>query len=84
MNDVKLPSEPTCGVIVEKKGEDERVCGLPASQLVTMVDPETRTKVTALLLVCEKHDAELEKGKELIFLSDDKQDRILVRYHKEE
>lgn len=80
--ELNLPSNPTCGVIVSKSGEDEVVCGLPASQLVSMVDPETKSKVSAILLVCEKHDKELEAGKELIFLSDDGTDHILVHYQQ--
>ena len=69
-------------MIVEKDPEtqEERVCGEHASQLVTMVDPETKTKVTAILLVCDRHDKELEEGKSLIFLSDDGTDHIAVKY----
>lgn len=80
-----IPENPTCGVIVEKDPEtqEERVCGAPASQLVTMVDPETKTKVTAILLVCDRHDKELEEGNSLIFLSDDGSDHIAVQYKPE-
>lgn len=76
----QLPANPTCGVVIEKNEEGEKVCGQPATQLVSMVDPETKTKVSAILLVCEKHDHDLEAGKELIFLSDDKTDHIIVKY----
>jgi hypothetical protein len=67
-----MPANPTCGVVVEKDAEtqDEKVCGAPAAQLVSMVDPETKTKVTAILLVCDRHDKELEAGKSLIFLAE--------------
>lgn len=70
---LKLPANPTCGVVIEKDKEtqEEKVCGAPATQLVSMVDPETKTKVSAILLVCDRHDKELEEGKSLIFLSDD-------------
>lgn len=78
---MKLPSNPTCGVVVHKRGDHETVCGLQATQMVSMVDPETKTTVSAILLVCDKHDKELEAGKELVFLSDDGEDRILVKYH---
>jgi hypothetical protein len=85
---LNIPANPTCGVVVEKDPEtqEERVCGAEAAQLVTMVDPETKTKVTAILLVCHRHDEELEAGKTLIFLSDDGSDHIAVTYkeHKEE
>ena len=78
-----LPISPTCGVIVEKNEEGEKACGEPATQLVSMVDPDTKTKVTAILLVCDKHDHDLETGKELIFLSDDQKDHIMVKYKVE-
>jgi hypothetical protein len=77
---LQLPANPTCGVVVEKEGDQEKVCGAPASQLVSMVDPETKTKVSAILLVCDRHDQELEQGKSLIFLSDDGTDHIAVKY----
>jgi hypothetical protein len=79
---LEIPSNPTCGVIVEKDPDtqEEKVCGAPATQLVSMVDPETKTKVTAILLVCDRHDKELEEGKSLIFLSDDGTDHIAVQY----
>jgi hypothetical protein len=66
-----LPDNPTCGVVIEKNDEEEKVCGETATQLVTMVDPETHTKITAILLVCDRHDKELEAGKSLIFLAED-------------
>lgn len=75
------PANPTCGVIVSKEGEVEKVCGEKATQVVSLVDPETQTQVTAMLLVCDRHDHDLEGGKELIFLSDDGKDHILVRYN---
>jgi hypothetical protein len=70
---LNIPSNPTCGVVVEKDPEtqEEKVCGEPATQMVSMVDPETKTKVTAVLLVCDRHDHDLESGKSLIFLADD-------------
>jgi hypothetical protein len=79
---LNIPSNPTCGVVVEKDPEtqEEKVCGEPATQMVSMVDPETKTKVTAILLVCDRHDHELEEGKSLIFLSDDGTDHIAVQY----
>lgn len=75
---------PTCGVVVEKNDEVERICGLPGSQAVFMVDPETRSQVTAVLVVCDRHDQALEAGEKLIFLSEDGKDRIIVDYTKEE
>lgn len=80
---LELPSNPTCGVVVEKNDEGEKVCGAPAAQLVSMVDPETKTKVKAILLVCERHDHELEAGKSLIFLGDDGE-HIGVQYRTKE
>ena len=73
-------THPTCGVIVEKNDEVERICGLPGSQAVFMVDPETRSQVTAVLVVCDRHDQALENGEKLIFLSEDGKDRIIVDY----
>ena len=64
-------THPTCGVIVEKNDEVERICGLPGSQVVFMVDPESRSQVTAVLVVCDRHDQALENGEKLIFLSED-------------
>lgn len=78
----EIPNNPICGVIVEKdlETQEEKVCGEPATQLVSMVDPETKSIVSAILLVCDKHDHELEEGKALIFLSDDGTDHIAVQY----
>jgi hypothetical protein len=77
---------PTCGVIVEKDldTQEEKVCGAPATQLVSMVDPETRTIVTAVLLLCDRHDKEMEEGKPLIFPSDDGTSRMAVQYANEQ
>lgn len=82
--DFMLPENPTCGVVISKAEDVEHTCGSTATQLVTLVDPETKTKVTAILLVCDMHDKELEAGKELVFKSDDGNDRILVTYKTKE
>lgn len=78
------PTSPTCGVIVEKNEEGERTCGEPGTQAVFMVDPETRSNITAILVVCERHDQALEAGEKLIFLSDDGTDHIIVNYTTQE
>lgn len=75
---------PTCGVVIEKNGEGEKKCALPGSQVVYMVDPDEQTRVTAMLVVCDMHDAELESGKELIFVSDNGHDHILVSYKEKQ
>lgn len=62
---------PTCGVVIQKEGEQEKICPAFASDQVTLVDPDDQTRVTALLLVCPKHSKDLDEGKSLIFLADD-------------
>jgi hypothetical protein len=84
-----LPNEgqteqlPSCGVIVEKNEEGEKQCELPGSHVIFMVDPETRSTVTAILVACNKHNDALEMGEQLIFLSEDGEDHILVNFTKE-
>jgi len=84
---VQQPSEeqplPTCGVVIEKNDDGEKTCGEVGSHAVFMVDPETRSRVTAILVVCPRHDQELEDGKELIFVAENREDHILVSYKKE-
>jgi hypothetical protein len=77
---------PTCGVVIEKsKGQDqEKICSEFAADQVTLVDPDDQTRVTAILLVCQKHSKELNDGKSLIFLSDNGVDHIGVRFAKKQ
>ena len=77
-------AHPTCGVVVEKNVEGEKVCSAPGSQAVFMVDPETRSRVTAVLVVCDRHNEALENGEQLVFLSEGGEDHILVNYTEEE
>lgn len=76
------PSEerPTCGVVIEKNDQGETICPEPATQQITMVDPDDKITVTAILLVCERHDHELEAGESLIFVADNGVDHIGVQY----
>ena len=82
---LNIPEQPTCGVVVEKalETQEEKVCGEPATQLVSMVDPEIKSQIIAILLLCDRHDKELDEGKSLIFLSDDGSDHIAVAYRSE-
>ena len=84
LQDYQPPENPTCGVVVSKNDEGEVICGQPGSHAVFMVDPETKSQVTAILVVCDKHDQDMDAGKELIFISDDGKDHILVQPKKEE
>ena len=81
--------QPTCGVVIEKNGDNEKKCPNVAADQVTIVDPETRSRVSAILLVCEKHSKDLDDGKMLIFMAEDQNgqptgERISVQYSKEE
>jgi len=78
------PFAPTCGVVIEKNEEGEKKCTLPGSQVVYMTDPDEPTRVTAMLIVCDKHDAELEAGKELIFVADNGHDHLLIQYKEKQ
>ena len=80
-----LPSDsnighPTCNIVVQKEEEEEKVCGEPASQMITLVDPDEQSQVLAVVLVCDLHDQSLEKGKALIAVSESGQDRIAIQY----
>ena len=77
-----LPSEahPTCNIVVQKEGEEEKVCGEPASQMVTLVNPDEQSQVLALVLVCDIHDKALDEGKSLIAVSENGKERIGVQY----
>lgn len=74
---------PTCGVIIEKKDEEEKVCTEPATQLITLVDPDDQTAIMAVVLVCSIHDKALEEGKALIVAADDGS-RLGVQYKTKE
>ena len=65
---------------VEKEGEAEKICGQPATQMVTLVNPEDQSQVLAIVLVCDLHDHALESGKALIAVSENGEDRIGVQY----
>jgi hypothetical protein len=74
MDSLKQPHEvPTCGVVVTKKigDEDEVVCGEPAISLMSIVDPDEQSRVTAVVLTCERHEKDMQDGKVLIFKSED-------------
>lgn len=74
---------PTCGVIIEKNGDEERVCNEPATQMVTLVDPDDQTNILAVVLVCDKHDQDLNDGKSLIVAAENGE-RIGVSYKTKE
>ena len=74
---------PTCGVIIEKNEEEEKVCTEPATQMVTLLDPDDQTSIMAVVLVCDAHDKALEEGKSLIFEGDDGS-RLGVQYKSKE
>ncbi len=88
-----LPEQPkpTCGVVIEKQGDLEVICPELAVDMTSIVDPDNQARVTAVLLTCEKHSKDLEEGKSLIFVAEDKEgkptERIAVNFvveHKEE
>jgi hypothetical protein len=75
---------PTCGAVV-KRVFKENVCAEPAVDMMTLLDVDDRTIVKGILLTCEKHSKDLEKGKKLIFVAEDKEgkptERIAVQFH---
>lgn len=75
---------PTCGVVITKKDGtlEEVLCPEVAAQLISIVNPENQAEVTAVILVCEKHDHDLEAGKTLIFKSENQDERIAVQFSK--
>ena len=75
---------PTCNIVIEKSGEEEIVCNSPATQMISLVDPDDQSKIMAVVLVCEKHDQALENGKALIVVSEDRSERIIVQYKSKE
>jgi len=71
---------PTCNIVIQKQGEEEKICNQPASQMVSLVDPDDQSHVIAVVLLCDKHDKDLESGASLIAVSDDGKERIAVQY----
>lgn len=71
---------PTCNIVVQKEREVERICGEPATQMITLVDPDEQSEILALVLVCDLHDHALEEGKALIAVSENGADRIALQY----
>jgi hypothetical protein len=70
---------PTCNIVVEKQGDDEKVCGQVATQMVNLADPDNTSRILAVVLVCDKHDHDLEEGKSLIAVAENGE-RIGVQY----
>jgi hypothetical protein len=70
--------------VISKEGEVEQVCSEPATQLITLVDPDSPATILAMVLVCETHDQSLESGKALIAVSESGTDRIGIQYKQEE
>lgn len=70
---------PTCNIVVEKQGDVEKTCGQVATQMVNLADPDDRTRILAVVLVCDKHDKDLEAGKSLIAVAENGE-RIGVQY----
>jgi hypothetical protein len=73
---------PTCNIVIEKQGDEEKVCGNPVTQLLNLMDAETQTHVIAVVLLCDKHDHDLDDGKSLIAVADDGE-RIAIGYKLE-
>ncbi len=71
---------PTCNIVISKEGETEQVCNEPATQMVTLVNPEQTSQVLAVVLVCDKHDHALEEGRSLIAVSENGAERIGIQY----
>jgi hypothetical protein len=77
------PNWPTCGIVIEKDGEHEVICPNPASQMVNLANPDNHSQIYAVVLVCDKHDEDLENGKALIAAADNG-DRIGISYKQKE
>lgn len=73
---------PTCGAVIS--GQEEKICGEAATDLINMADAADPSKIIAVVLVCAMHDAALSRGESLIFVSHDKKDRISVTYKTKE
>jgi hypothetical protein len=72
---------PGCGVVVSKGEQGDVICPDKASDMVTIV---TEDIPTAVVLVCPRHSAMLDDGKELMFATDDPAEHILVQFVKGE
>ena len=77
------PDHPTCNIVISKEGEVEQVCSEPATQMITLVNPDEPSQVLAVVLVCDTHDQSLERGKALIAVSENGAERIGVQYKTE-
>jgi hypothetical protein len=77
--------KPTCGAIV-KRLFTEKVCAEPAVDMTTLLDPDNRTTVQGILLTCEKHSKDLEKGKKVIFFAEAKDgkpnERVAIQFSR--
>lgn len=74
---------PTCGVVIQKEGENETMCPNRATQMVNMANPDDTSEIYAVLLICDEHDKALEEGKALIVAADNGE-RIGVSYKTKE
>lgn len=70
---------PICNIVIEKEGEKEIVCGQVATQMVNLADPDNHSRILAVVLVCDKHDKDLESGKSLIAVAENGE-RLGVQY----
>ena len=74
---------PTCGAVINRIFK-EKACAAPAVDMVTLLDVDDRTIVKGVLLTCEKHSKDLEKGKKLIFVAEDKDgkptERVAIQF----
>lgn len=77
------PGHPTCNIVISKEGEVEQICNEPATQMVTLVNPDEPSQVLAVVLVCDLHDKALDRGKALIAVSENGAERIGVQYKTE-
>jgi len=81
---VNNPGElPRCGVVVGKAGSTESFCKEVAQDLISIVDPNEQTRVTAIVLMCARHSQEFDEGKPLIFQAESG-DRIAVQSNIQE
>lgn len=72
---------PTCGVMIDK--EAKALCPSPATQLLSITDPDRSHLVTGVVLLCDVHDKVLESGKPLLLLAETGE-MFLVQLSKED
>lgn len=77
------PNNPMCGVVIEKVGDQEKVCTNPAASTIFIANPDDTSQILAIVVLCKKHEQDLDSGKSLAFVGEGGY-HIAVQYEQEQ